>query len=104
MKNPRRSLTLAKNLTSECKSRGITLTKLARLSGVKQPTLHGWSTGRGVKKMEDLALVCDVLEISLYEMLFGTPDPFNKPQEIINEVSLGEVQVIIKRITKRENP
>lgn len=102
MSNKEKSLVLAKNLNIECKKKGITLTKLARLSGVSQPTLHGWSTGRAVKKVQDLARVCNVLEIGLYEMLFGVTDPHIKPLDIINEVSLGEVQVIIKRINKGE--
>lgn len=102
MNNKEKSLVLAKNLNIECKKKGITLTKLASLSGVSQPTLHGWSTGRAVKKVQDLAQVCKVLEIGLYEMLFDTIDPYSGPQETIDEVSLGEVQIIIKRIYKGE--
>ncbi len=100
MENTEKHLLLAKNLILECKKKGITLTSLARLSGISQPTLHGWSTGRSVKKIEDLVRVCNVLEVSLYEILFGIVDPHNKPSDILHEVYFDEIQVIVKRINK----
>jgi transcriptional regulator with XRE-family HTH domain len=67
---------LDKNLSKLCKDRGLTLAALAKESGVKQPTLHGWTTGRSVQNMDDLKKVCDVLEVSLHEILYGERDPW----------------------------
>jgi transcriptional regulator with XRE-family HTH domain len=67
---------LDKNLIKLCKERGLTLAALAKESGVKQPTLHGWTTGRSVHNMDDLKKVCNVLEVSLHEILYGERDPW----------------------------
>lgn len=67
---------LGKMLVKLCKERGMTLAALAKESGVKQPTLHGWSTGRSVQNLDDLRKVCDVLEVSMFYLLFGEKDPW----------------------------
>ena len=67
---------LDKNLLKLCKERGFTLAALAKESGVKQPTLHGWTTGRSVQNLDDLKKVCDILEISLHCILYGEKDPW----------------------------
>lgn len=76
---------LAENLLDKCKKKGITLTALARKSGVPQPTIHGWSTGRSVHNLHDLKKVCSVLEIGLHELLFGLPDPHQSSPFVIDK-------------------
>jgi len=83
---------LARNLNRICKERGITLSSLARISGVKQPTLFGWSTGRAVHNLDDLKKVCGVLRISLHEILFGEPDP-HQGDGLIEELRWGKLTV-----------
>lgn len=72
------SMILDKNILKLCKERGITIAALAKESGVKQPTLHGWTTGRSVQNLKDLKKVCDYLEVSLHEILFGEKDPWSQ--------------------------
>ncbi len=84
---------LAKNLTRLCQERGIAIASLARLSGVKQPTLFGWTTGRAVHNLDDLRKVCDVLKISLHEILFGFPDPHLLGEGFIEELIWGNLKV-----------
>lgn len=83
---------LAKNLTRLCQERGIAIASLARLSGVKQPTLFGWATGRAAHNLDDLRKVCDVLKISLHEILFGVPDPYSG-EGFIEEMVWGNLKV-----------
>lgn len=71
-------MTLDKNLIRLCKVRGFTLAALAKESGVKQPTLHGWTTGRSVQNLDDLKKVCDVFKISLHCILYGEKDPWTE--------------------------
>ena len=73
---------LDKNLIKLCKEWGIPLTELAKQSGVKQPTLHGWTTGRSVQNLDDLVKVCNFFKISLYGILYGKADPWGEPCEI----------------------
>lgn len=90
---------LAKNLTKLCKERKLTLSKLAKLSGTKQSTLHGWSTGRTVHNLDDLKKVCEVLKVSVHFILYGTQDPYEfTSKEILEEVLKGDFQVTFRRI------
>jgi transcriptional regulator with XRE-family HTH domain len=90
---------LAQNLPKYCKKKGLTLAALARLSGVKQPTLCGWTTGRKVHNLDDLRKVCEVLEVSLYRVLFDVADPFEK-DEIVQEFIWGNVRITMHLIRK----
>lgn len=90
---------LDQNLSHYIKLRGLTLSSLARLSGVKQPTLHGWSTGRAVKNIEDLKKVCQVLEVSLHTMLFGEKDPYESSLSV-QEFLQGDIRIIIEKINR----
>lgn len=91
---------LAKNLNKLCAEKGMTLTQVARLSGVKQPTLHGWSTGRAVKKIDDLKKVCDVLKVSVHFMLYGTPDPHEQSNQLLEEIFSGDIRITLHRAKK----
>lgn len=91
---------LEKNLTALCKKRKITLAALAKKSGVKQSTLHGWATGRSVHNLDDLRKVCSVLEIGLFTLLFGEADPFESQQEMLKEVFRGNIRVTIHKFEK----
>lgn len=71
-------MNLDKNLQKLCKEHGLTLAAIAKESGVKQPTLHGWTTGRSVQNLDDLKKVCDLLKVSLHCILYGVEDPWHK--------------------------
>ena len=76
---------LDKNLTKVCRDKNLSITDLARLSGIRQSTLHGWSTGRSVQKIGDLKKVCQVLQVSLHFIIFGYPDPWHETKsETVN--------------------
>jgi transcriptional regulator with XRE-family HTH domain len=96
-------MSLGKNILQRCKEKGMTLSKLAKLSGVKQPTLHGWTTGRSVHNIEDLKKVCAVLEVGLHELIFGRSDPFEKKTPIFEQTVSGQIKITISHITKEES-
>lgn len=90
---------LAKNLTKLCEERNLSVSKLARLSGVKQPTIFGWTTGRAVRNFDDLKKVCGVLKVSVHFMLYGTQDPYESVSEkSLEELLQGNFQVTFRRI------
>lgn len=93
---------LSKNLIELCKKRRMSLASLAKKSGVKQPTLHGWTTGRRVQNLDDLKRVCEVLEVGLHTLIFGEADPFEGKNEILNEIFKGDITVTIHRIEKEK--
>lgn len=93
---------LAKNILRLCEEKGITVTQLARLARISQPTLHGWTTGRSVKKIEDLKKVCEIFKVSLHKMLFNMPDPYESfdQSKVLEELFKGEISLTIQRIKK----
>ncbi|MFZ4713612.1 MAG: helix-turn-helix domain-containing protein [Bacteriovoracaceae bacterium] len=90
---------LAKNLTRLSQERGMPIATLARLSGVKQPTLFGWTTGRAVHNLDDLRKVCGVLKVGLHEILFGVPDPCGG-EGFIEELQWGNLKIRLYRTTR----
>jgi transcriptional regulator with XRE-family HTH domain len=91
---------LSKNLVDLCKKKNLTIAALAKKSGVKQPTLHGWTTGRSVQNLDDLKKVCDVLEVGLHTLLYGVPDPHESNEALLKEIFKGDIRVTIHKITK----
>ena len=94
-------MTLQNNLCKYCRLKGISLTELARQSGVPQPTIHGWSTGRSVHSIDHLRKVCLILEVSLYELLFSIPDPFSEKSPL-DSIFSGEIHITVHKIIKSE--
>lgn len=95
---------LDKVLLGLCVKRGISLSKLAKLANVPKPTIHGWTTGRSALNMDHLKRVATILQVSLHELLFGEPDPFEQKvesEEILRELFTGNVRVTLHRIEKR---
>lgn len=90
---------LAKNLVKLCDEKNLTLSKLAKLSGTKQSTLHGWSTGRAVHNLDDLKRVCEVLKVGVHFILYGTQDPYESASEMsLEKLFQGSFQVTFRRI------
>lgn len=94
---------LATNLNSLCKRKGITIAKLAREAGVASQTLHGWTTGRQGVQLDHLKKVAAVLEVSVHELAYGEPDPFESTsEEILKEIFSGDVRVTLHRIERNK--
>lgn len=71
------TMVLDKTLISVCNERNMTISALARATGIRQSTIHGWVTGRSVQKPDDLRKVCDVLQVSMFYLMFGSEDPWH---------------------------
>lgn len=88
-----------------CKRRKLSLTQLSRICGVPTQTIHGWTTGKSAANLTQLKKVATALKISLHELAFGEPDPFESPsEEILKEIFSGDVRVTLHRIERRRNP
>ena len=94
---------LNKMLQHLCKEKNLSLSKLSRMADVPKPTLHGWMTGRKAMDLTQLKRVASALKISLHELAFGEPDPFEGTQdEILKEIFSGDVRVTLHRIEKNK--
>jgi transcriptional regulator with XRE-family HTH domain len=64
------------------KKHNTSATKLASKIGTNKSTLFNWSVGVRPQSIDTLKKIADIFEIELYDLLFGTRDPFSqKPQE-----------------------
>jgi transcriptional regulator with XRE-family HTH domain len=90
-------------LEKHCERRGLNLSELARKSGVPKQTLHGWVTGRKGVNLEQLRKVSVALEVSIHELAFGEPDPYESPsEEVLKELFSGDVRVTLHRIERKK--
>jgi transcriptional regulator with XRE-family HTH domain len=89
------------HLLEVCKRKGMSLTELAKKTGVPKTTLHGWTTGRSGLKPEQLRIVANYLRVSFYELLFGEPDPYEADdEEELTDLFHGDIRVTIHRVNK----
>lgn len=93
---------LGKMLARLCEKKRWSLSRLSRESGVPKPTIHGWTTGRTGLKLDQLKKVASALEVTIHELAFGTPDPYESSgEEILRELFTGDVRVSIHKIERR---
>ena len=96
-----RVMPFAENLSQAMKSRNLSFAELAKKAGISKSTIHGWTTGRRVQDLKELKKVAQVLKISIHELAFGEPDPFESmPQEILRELFTGDVRVTIHKVER----
>ena len=94
---------LATTLPRLCKEKSLSLAKVAREAGIPVQTLHGWQTAKGGVNLDQLKKVATVLQVSVHELAYGEPDPFDSPGvEILKEIFAGDVRVTLHRIERRK--
>jgi len=92
---------LGSKLLKLCKEHRLSLSRLAKEAGVPMQTIHAWTTGRKSINPDQLRKVALVLKISVHELMFDEPDPFEPAsEEILKEIFTGDVRVTLHRIEK----
>lgn len=95
------ALSFSKNLQIHLKRKNWTLTRLANETGINKSTLHAWVVGRGSIKLEYLRKVSAALEVSVYQLAYGEPDPYEPASsEILKEIFSGDIRVTLHRIER----
>jgi len=83
---------------------GWNLSKLAKATGISKSTLSGISAGTGAIRLDHLRKIAEALEVSVHQLAYGEPDPFEaQSSEILHELFRGDVRVILQRIEKKGN-
>lgn len=94
---------LDKNLKHILDSRGVSLSKLARATGVPVTTISNWLSGQSPKNIVQLKKVADHFKISIEELVFGTQS-INKTsvldEYVRNEIYAGVYEVVLRRLIK----
>ena len=90
------------NLPRLMREKGISLTKLAAVSGVPKSTIHSWETQTAVN-ISQLKKVATVLNVSIHYLVFGEQDPCEAPmEELLKEIFTGDVRVTLHRIERKK--
>ena len=68
---------IQKNLATEIKNSGLSQTELAKLLGIKQPTIGQYISGRAMPALDTFANLCVILDVDPAEILC-TSNTYNK--------------------------
>jgi transcriptional regulator with XRE-family HTH domain len=92
-----------KTVKALCSSRGWTLSRLSKESGVPLSTLHRYTTGRK-PDLEHLRKIAGALEVSLYRLAFDEADPHEElDEQILQEIFSGDIRVTVQRIQRSKS-
>ena len=58
---------------------GVSLSHLAKETGVPKSSLFDWTTGRVPRNLNDVKKISSYFEVSLHYLLFGQEDPLVHP-------------------------
>ena len=73
---------IQKRLATEIKNSGLSQTELAKLLGIKQPTIGQYISGRAMPALDTFANLCVVLDVDPAEVL-GTNNPDNNNKKSV---------------------
>lgn len=95
---------LNKNLNELLKIKGVSLTRLAKSTGVPITTISNWLSGQSPKNIEQLKKVADHFNVSIEELAFGKSPPTREKNVLEdfteNEIYAGKYEVVLRRIVK----
>lgn len=91
---------MSENLKILMKQKRIkSLRELSQLSKIPTSSLHHIANGRKTTDILALSRLAETLEVSLYFLLFGKPDPIGDSglsEKIMKEIFSGDFQVEMK--------
>ena len=78
----------------------ITITKLAKETGVPIQTIHGWLVGKNPSNANHLRKVAKYFKVSIHYLLFGEVDPFDNTLSTaeLKQIFSGDVRVTIHKL------
>ena len=95
-------MSLGKNLQFYLKKKGWTLSQLSKRTGINKSTLHAWTVDRDAIRLDYLKEVASALEVSVYQLAYGEPDPYEAAgTEVLEQIFSGDVRVTLHRIERR---
>ncbi len=77
--------------------KGISASRLSKLSGVSKSTISDWLSGTNPRNISQVKKVADVFGVSLDELCFGKIENIKNYQD---EINAGVFEVVLRRIKK----
>lgn len=91
---------ILKNLIKE---RGISISHLAKVSGVAQQTLHNWMSGTEPRSLTQVKRVADYFEVTLDYICFGAGNEKltnTDVKQYCDDINAGVFEVVLRRVKK----
>jgi transcriptional regulator with XRE-family HTH domain len=92
---------LAKTLKTLIDQRGLTVSQLARASGVNQKTLYNWMIHQKPRNIEQVKKVADYFKVSVDHLCFGPSRIALTDILGTDDFHAGEYEVIIRPIRRK---
>lgn len=81
--------------------RGITISHVAKSTGVPQQTIHNWLSGTEPRSLTQVKKVADYFDVSLDYICFGiVPQRAKALEDYGEEINAGIFEVVLRRIKK----
>jgi transcriptional regulator with XRE-family HTH domain len=86
------------------KEKGITITFLAKNSGVPLQTIHGWLSGSKPKNIDQVKIIADYFNVTIDYLCFAISSTGRQEtiKEYSDEINAGQFEVILRPIKKHQ--
>jgi transcriptional regulator with XRE-family HTH domain len=71
----------------------ISISRLARETGVPKSSLFEWTTGRAPRNLGDIRRIAGYFRVSLHFLIFGEQDPYAHLPSVVSVQELPEAAV-----------
>lgn len=95
------NMELSKILKELLQEKGVTITHVAKTTGIAQQTIHNWLSGTEPRSLRQVKKVADYFDVSLDYLCFGIVSNNKMPlEEFGDEINAGVFEVVLRRIKK----
>jgi transcriptional regulator with XRE-family HTH domain len=91
---------LSKQLKIFMTKRGMTISQLARVSGVPKQTISDWTSGRKPQSLTSLKKVADALGTTIDCLCFEESHKVQIINEFKDEINAGVFEVVLRKVRK----
>lgn len=84
---------------------GITITHLAKNSGIPLQTIHGWLSGSSPKNIDQVKVIADHFNVTLDYLCFGIQSNLKSNlSDYSDEIHAGVYEVVLRPLKKGNKP
>ena len=90
-------MTISERIFEMLKERRLSQKEFAERTGIAQSTISDWKNKKTNPASDKIMVICDILEITLYELLLGTDDSkFRQVERIVINKDSKEYQILLE--------
>lgn len=90
-------MTISERIFEMLKERRLSQKEFAERTGIAQSTISDWKNKKTNPASDKIMVICDILEITPYELLLGTDDSkFRQVERIVINKDSKEYQILLE--------